>query len=128
MPLLAPLTNLAAVPVVGVASALGAVGVATGWEPVIALAATGADFVLGVARLGAGWPQIGWPGFLGVLILVVPALQPRLRPAVAVTMGVVVAFLLSGGGGLEGPAAVVLDVGQGDSILVKSGSGHHLLV
>lgn len=128
MPLLAPLTNLAAVPVVGVASALGAVGVATGWEPVITLAAAGAGFVLEVARLGAGWPQIGWAGFLGVLVLSVAALRPRLRPAVAVATGLVVAFLLAGAGGLEGPAAVVLDVGQGDAILVKSGSGRHLLV
>lgn len=128
MPLLAPLTNLAAVPVVGVASAIGAVGVATGWEQVIALAATGADFVLWVARLGAGWPQIGWPGFFLAATLMAVAARPRLRPAVAMAAGLLIAVSLIGGGNLAGPAAVVLDVGQGDSILVRSGSGRHLLV
>jgi competence protein ComEC len=128
MPLLAPLTNLAAIPVVGVASAIGAVGVATGWEPVIALAAMGADFVLWVARLGAGWPQIGWPGFFLAATLIAVAVRPRLRPAVAMAAGLIVAVLLAGAGSIAGPAAVVLDVGQGDSILVRSGSGRHLLV
>jgi competence protein ComEC len=128
MPLLAPLTNLAAVPVVGVASAIGAVGVATGWEPVIALAAMGADFVLWVARLGAGWPQIGWPGFFLAATLIAVGVRPHLRPPVAMAAGLIVAVLLAGGGSIAGPAAVVLDVGQGDSILVRSGSGRHLLV
>lgn len=128
MPLLAPLTNLLAVPVVGVTSAVGAVGVATGWEPIIALAAAGAEFVLWVARLGSAWPQIGWAGFLGAVVLLLPAARPRLRPPVAIAAALTVAVLLTTTGSLTGPAAVVLDVGQGDSILIRSGSGRYLLV
>ncbi|HLU32067.1 MAG TPA: ComEC/Rec2 family competence protein [Acidimicrobiia bacterium] len=128
MPLLAPLTNLAAVPVVGVTSAVGAVGVATGWEPIVALAAIGADFVLWVARLGSGWPQIGAVGFISAVALLLPAARPRLRPAVAIVAALIVALLLTASGRLTGPVAVIFDVGQGDSILIRSGSGRHLLV
>lgn len=129
MPLLAPLTNLVAVPVVAASSVLGAVGVAAGWGLPIELATAGADLVLGVARLGAGWPQVGWVGTGLAVTALLPATRPRLRPLAALLVSVGVSgALLAGTARLQGPAAVVLDVGQGDSILIRSGSGRDLLV
>ncbi len=129
MPLMAPVTNLVAVPVVAVTTVVGAIGVALGWEPVISLASLGAAIVLVVARLGADWPQIGWQGFLIGAVALALATRPRLRPAVAVAGAVTVAaLLLAGHSSIPRPGAVVLDVGQGDAILVASGDGRILLV
>lgn len=128
IPLMAPLTNLVAAPVVALATAVGAVGVASGSDLLINAAAAGASFVLAVARTGAGWPQLGWVGFgsaVGVLILV------RYRPTRPFAVGVgavAVAAALVGTTGLARPGAVILDVGQGDSILVVAGDGSTMLV
>lgn len=129
MPLMAPVTNLVAVPVVAVTTVVGAIGVAVGWEPLIELAVVGADLVILLARLGAPWPQIAWPGVLALAAIGLVASRAKARPFLAVVGGLVVAHLLVGGSAdLVPPAAVVLDVGQGDAILVVTGEGNAMLV
>lgn len=128
MPLMAPLTNLVAVPVVAATTVVGAIGVAVGWEPLISLATAGSAIVLGVARLGAGWPQIGWFGLALAAATLALGTRRSLRPAVSIAgAGAVAAALLSGQMALPRPGAVVLDVGQGDAILVASGDGRTAL-
>ena len=79
VPLLAPLTNLAAIPIVSAATALGAVGIATGLDPLVDLAAVGAAAVLAIARVAAAWPQVGWTGLIGA-VAAVACLRSRWRP------------------------------------------------
>lgn len=129
MPLLAPVTNLVAIPVVAVTTMVGAVAVATGWEWLIELATRGAVIVLWVARLGAPWPQLGWGGFFVLCLLAVSLAWRRGRPFVVVAAAGWMAVILVGvGHPVPGPAAVVLDVGQGDSILLIGETGRMALV
>lgn len=129
IPLLSPLANLIAVPVVAVTTAVGAVAVALGWEWMIDLSSLGASVVLTVARVGAAWPQMAWTGLALVLAGAALGLVRQWRPMVALAAAVVVATALTAGpAGLPRPGAVVLDVGQGDAILVASGDGRAMLV
>lgn len=128
MPLMAPLTNLVAVPVVAATTVVGAVGVAVGWELLITLATAGSAIVLGVARLGAGWPQIGWLGLAATVATLALGTRRTLRPVVSIAAAGALAALLLAGQTLPRPGAVVLDVGQGDAILVASGDGRTALV
>lgn len=128
MPLMAPLTNLVAVPVVAATTVVGAIGVAVGWEPLITLATAGSAIVLAVARLGAGWPQIGWYGLAAAAAMLALGMHRSLRPVVSIAGACALAvFLLAGQSMLPRPGAVVLDVGQGDAILVASGDGRTAL-
>ncbi|CAN5818956.1 hypothetical protein BH23ACT5_BH23ACT5_06510 [soil metagenome] len=130
VPLMAPATNLVAGPVMVLATAVGAVGVASGFEPLISLAAGGAAIVLAVARLGARWPQLDWVGMGATSAVAALLIVRRTRPAVAVVGALLVAVALLGSGGkqLVLPAAVVLDVGQGDAIIVMGEGGATMLV
>jgi competence protein ComEC len=124
VPLFAPLTNVAAAPLVALSTALGGVGVATGATPLTGLALLAADAVLGVARFGRDLPQLGWAGVLAVL-----ATRPRLRPLLALggVLAVGAATVLPAHLPAR-PEAVFLDVGQGDAILLWGPSGEVVLV
>lgn len=129
IPLLSPLTNLVAVPVVAATTATGAVAVAVGAEPLIELSARGAGLVLFVARTGAAWPQVAWGGLALLAAAAALTLFPRLRSLLAIGLAAAVAaVLLAGPASLPSPGAVVLDVGQGDAILVASSAGRRMLV
>lgn len=129
IPLMAPLTNLIAAPVVAAATASGAIGVALGWDLLIGIAAGGAWIVLAVARVAAVWPQLGWAGFGLAAAVMGLGVRPRARPAAAVLGAALVAVSLLGvGNRLVLPGAVVLDVGQGDAVLVVAGDGSTMLV
>lgn len=129
VPLMAPVTNLLAAPVVSASTALGAVGVATGFEPLIETGAIGAAFVLAVARLAAGWPQLGWAGVVAATGVVALTSWRRLRPAAALVGAVLGALSLVGGfHRLEMPSAVALDVGQGDAVVVMGEHGAAMLI
>ena len=121
LPLLSPLANVVAGPVVAVSTALGGVGSLIGWRLPVDLAVFAARLVLRVARVAAPWPQIG-AMTLSAVILATVLLWRHARwgvaPAVALT--VVVAVWPSGGRPPDLPAAVFLDVGQGDATLLLS--------
>ena len=129
VPLFAPLTNVAAAPLVALSTAVGGVGVVTGATPLTGLALAAADAVLGVARFGRDLPQLGWAGVLAVGAAGALATRPRLRPLVALggVLAVGAATVLPTRLP-PGPEAVFLDVGQGDAILLQGPSGEVILV
>lgn len=129
VPLMAPIANLVAVPVVSATTVVATIGVTIGWEPLLELASLGAGLVLAVARFSAGWPQLGWVGYGFSCVCLASCMSRRLRPWVVVGVAVVVGFLtVAPPTSLPLPAAVVLDVGQGDAILVRASDGSALLV
>jgi len=129
VPLMSPAINLVAAPVVAASTVIGAVGV-VGPGFLVDLASLLAKAVLVLARAGSTLPQLG-PLGLGVLLgagLIVLR-WPRVAPAVALVGSVVVVGLLFGGRTtLPDGSVVVLDVGQGDSILIHGGDGRFALV
>ncbi len=128
VPLLAPVTNLVAAPLVAASTLTGAVG-AMGVAPALPLARSLAGMVLGVAHWGAGWPQVGWLGLGAMSLAASIAMLPRRRHLVALPLAVLAAFSVVGpGADIELPALVVLDVGQGDSMLLLASDGRAALV
>jgi competence protein ComEC len=129
VPLLSPLANLVAAPLVAVATVLGAIGV-VGPGFVADLGAWLAGLVLGLARAASPWPQIGWSG-LGLVLAGVGLyrLVPRLRGVLALVAAAALTLAVLGPT-RAGPeiGVVVLDVGQGDSILLSGGQGRFALV
>jgi competence protein ComEC len=129
VPLLSPLANLVAAPLVATSTVLGVLGV-VGPAPIADLGAWLAGVVLWVARTGSAWPQIEWMG-LGVITTAVllHLFLPRFRGVLAVLAAIAVAALVLGPSrALPDPGAVVLDVGQGDAILLAGGEGNLALV
>jgi competence protein ComEC len=129
VPLLSPVVNLLAAPIVATATALGAVGVA-GIGFLVGPAAWLADLVLALARGAADWPQLqGWE--LGAVLTggAVLWLVPRLR-LVALAAGSValVAVMVTANTSIPAGSVAVLDVGQGDAILIHGGDGRFALV
>jgi len=140
---LAPVVNLAAVPIASVLVPLGLAGgllgaahpllaVPVGWltEPL-------AGLLLATAESAARLPAVGWSGvgpFGSALywLSVAPwawTIRDRLRPWRAALVSLVA---LSAGLALpetqRGPQAIVLDVGQGDAIVLRLPGGNDLLV
>jgi competence protein ComEC len=129
VPLLSPLANLLAAPLVASSTVLGVLGV-MGPAPLSDLGAALADIVLGIARSASALPQVGWLG-LGIVLAagVMHLFQPKLR-GVLVLLGAagVTALVLAPVSSLPDAGAVVLDVGQGDAILISGGRGNLALV
>ncbi|MGH8947372.1 MAG: ComEC/Rec2 family competence protein, partial [Acidimicrobiia bacterium] len=129
VPLLSPLANLLAAPLVACSTVLGVLGV-VGPAPLSDLGAALADIVLWLARSASGLPQMGWLG-MGIVLAagLIHLLQPRLRGVLALVAAVVVAFLVvAPARSLPEHGAVVLDVGQGDAVLIAGGPGNLALV
>lgn len=121
IPLLAPVANLLAAPLVSVSTIAGAIAVVTGWPPMVTLASTLAGFVLGIARLAAGWPQLGVGAVLVVAAAGSAALKRRWRPMVAIVGAAAFATITFGPLlTATGTSVTVLDVGQGDAVLLRS--------
>ena len=129
VPLLSPVINLVAAPIVAVSTMLGAVGV-TGLGFLTDIAAGLAGLVLSLARGASTWPQVG----AGPLVaMALTGLLVMWLPAARVTVALIgagLALMLVVGTGEELPelGVVVLDVGQGDSILIHGGQGRFALV
>lgn len=128
VPLLSPVTNLVAAPVVAFSTMIGGVGSLLGFPPLTALGVLGAGVVLVVARLADSWPQIGPPVAVGVVMVGWALRSRRLRPVAAMTAALMVAWPLI----LVSPpprlGAVFLDVGQGDATLLLGSTGVAVLV
>jgi competence protein ComEC len=129
VPLLSPMANLLAAPLVAAATVLGVMGV-VGPAPLSDLGAALAAAVLSLARLASSLPQIGGWG-LGVVLAfgLIHLLRPKLRGPLVLLAALLVAFLvLAPTRSLPEHGAVVLDVGQGDAVLIAGGPGNLALV
>ncbi len=129
VPLLSPVANLVAAPIVTVATLAGSVGVAV-FHPLVPAAAWSGDVVLALAHSVASWPQVGWMGvgfaaMTGMLFWRIK--QWRGAMAVVAATLLVVAVLINPSS-LSADSVAVLDVGQGDAILLSGGQGRYVLV
>lgn len=128
VPLLSPLANLLAAPLVTAATALGGAGLLLDAGPLLEAGLAAARGVLLVAHQASGWPQVG-PLGAAVAIGTGGLLRIRtLRPAIALgTVGVLVAAQWPIGPPSV-PVVTFLDVGQGDAILLRDPTGATALV
>lgn len=129
VPLLSPLVNLIAAPLVATATLLGAMAV-LGLKFLIGPASWLADLVLDLARMASAWPQLETTSAAAAGVVGIAVLRWRLlRPAAASLAAAVVVFAVVGlERRLPDESAAVLDVGQGDAILLNGGNGHYALV
>lgn len=129
VPVFSPLVNLLAAPLVSAATVGGAVGTAGfGW--LIPPSAFLAEIVLALARGASVWPQADalLAGVLALAGLVVWRFKPA-RLSAGLAASVLVVFVALGGStSLPAVGAVVLDVGQGDAILLHGGDDRFALV
>jgi len=129
VPLLSPVVNLVAAPLVTSATVVGAVGVA-GLEVLVTPAVWLSALVLGLARGAAGWPQMSAGPLVLILVgIVILSRFPRSRVVAAGAGALVLTFLLVAPTASLPPGSIaVLDVGQGDAILLHGGDGRYALV
>ena len=123
IPLVSPLANLVAAPVVSAATVTGSLG-AVGVPFMVEIGATLASAVLAIAHSVAVLPQIDVIGFACVIAAAWLSLRfQSLRPlmAVALAVGIVLAVALPPP--VPGNSVVVLDVGQGDAMLLFGDDG-----
>ncbi len=128
VPLLSPVANLVAAPLVTVATALAGIGVVIGWDAPLLLAEQVARLVLKVARVAGEWPQLGLSGLLAVVVAATLAWKTRLRPLILGAAAVVIVVAAIPSGPPSVPTVTFLDVGQGDAILLRDPSGAVALV
>lgn len=129
VPLVAPLANLLAAPLVLTSTVFGGLGLLVGLKPLVDLAVAAAGLVLAIARVAAPWPQLEPGGLVAVAVMLAVAGWRPLRPVVAVAAAVSLAGItLWPAQQLGGPAMVVFDVGQGDAILLRGSTGETVLV
>lgn len=127
-PLLSPVANLVAAPLVTLATVLGGIGALSGLSWLVAVAAAPAHGVLEVAALAASWPQLDLASASSLVVGAAAWLVRPLRPMVVTAAAAVLTVWLVPQPGVGGASVVFLDVGQGDAILVRSGSGHDALI
>jgi competence protein ComEC len=91
-----------------------------------------AGWVIDIADAAAAWPQLGPAGFsVFVLLVGTVVLSSRRRREVAAVLAaivILVSVLPLGRVGLFPGQVAVLDVGQGDSILLSGGNNRYVLV
>jgi competence protein ComEC len=124
-----PVSNLIAAPLVAAATILGGAGVVGGLEPLLGMGIAAARGVLAVAHAAAGLPQLDVVGAAAAGFLVVLGIRRSWRPMVAVAGAT--ALVVAVGVPTRQPnppAAVFLDVGQGDSMLLLGEDGGVVLV
>ncbi len=129
VPLGAPLANLVAAPLVLASTVSGGLGVLVGMKPLTDLAVGAADLVLTIARVVAPWPQLKPSTMVPAAIALGATLWRPLRPIAALAGAWLVAIIVFvPPAQTRGAALVVLDVGQGDAILVRGATGETVLV
>jgi len=127
IPLLAPLANLVVGPLVTLTTAIGAVALAL---PVLKpVASLGGTAILAVAGLASSGPQLG---FLAAAAVVAAGTATVWRPTRPFGVAVVAIALMwastTSAVWPSAPTLVVLDVGQGDAILLQDPSGLAVLI
>jgi competence protein ComEC len=127
VPLLAPVANLIVGPIVAVTTAGGAVALMLPFlGPVVNI---GSEMILAIARSAAGGPQLGWIGTAGAVLVTGAVVWKPTRP-LGIAAVVLSALLLVGTRAPwpSEPMLVVLDIGQGDAILLQEPTGRAVLV
>ena len=129
IPLLAPLTNLLAAPVVVASTATGGIGAVLHIGPLVGLGAALASVVLIIARTAAELPQLDAVQTVALTVPVVTALRvAALRPVMLGIVAMIVVVSISPARPPEVPTVHFLDVGQGDATLFVGPSGETILV
>jgi competence protein ComEC len=129
IPLLSPISNLLASPLVMLSTAAGGIGVLSGVGILTRVGLLAANVVLLIARIASGWPQLGPVSAAAVIGGGVLATVRRVRPFLAVAAaGVVLVAVAVPAHRVETPATVFLDVGQGDAELLIGSRGETILV
>lgn len=127
LPLLAPIANLIVAPMVAVTTAIGAMGLVL--PPLALVSNVGASLILTVADTAARGPQLGWAGAIVAGLVGTTVVWKPSRPLGIAT--VVLAVVVMAGATPTwptDPTVVVLDVGQGDAILLQDPSGTVVLI
>ena len=129
IPLLAPLTNLLAAPVVVASTAVGGIGAVLHIVPLVSLGSALASVVLLIARTAAELPQLDVVQAIALTVPTVVAL--RVAPLRPVMLGVVLVIVTISIGPVrppEVPTVHFLDVSQGDATLFIGPRGEVILV
>jgi competence protein ComEC len=129
IPLMAPLANLLAAPVVAASTALGGVGAVFGVDWLVGIGTSAAGVVLAIARTTADLPQLG----VGVSLLTgaagLLALRARwLRPVLAGGVALAVVLSIAPPGPPSVATVYFLDVGQGDATLFRGPGSETILI
>lgn len=128
IPLLAPMANLLAAPLVTLSTTIAMVGVLIGSEFLVGVAAWFADRVLGVAWVVFGGPQLTSLGLVAVLAGGLAMRSVRVRPLVVAVVVVGLTLGRPSGRSPRHPTVVFVDVGQGDSTILLGPGGEVVLI
>lgn len=127
LPILSPIINIVASPLVALSTIAGGIGVLTGFEALVRMAIGVASVVLELAHIGARWPAAGWFAYFGSVAAAILTSYRSLRPFVLAGLAIVLAVVVRPTTVRE-PTVVFLDVGQGDAVLLFDGDGTVILV
>jgi competence protein ComEC len=129
IPLLAPLTNLLAAPLVAAATTLGGVGAILHLQPLVDLGTAIAMVVLVIARTAGDLPQLDATHTLGLAIPAVLAVRIAvLRPLLLALVAIAVVSSIAPVRLPDVATAHFLDVGQGDATLFIGPGGETILI
>lgn len=121
VPLLSPVANVVAAPLVGAATVMGGIGVMLGVDALTELGLLAGKGVLIVADHAAGWPQLGTLAAVATVVAGAGLRSPRWRmPSAAGLAGWLVVAALPVAPP-HGAQLAFLSVGQGDAILIADG-------
>jgi competence protein ComEC len=129
VPLMSPIANLLSAPLVTGATVTGATAAVIGWAPAVAVSSALAGAVLDIADVAAQWPQLDLAGVLATAGAAALIRLKRTRQLAVVGLAGLLAFsVLVPSGRPNVPTVTFLDVGQGDSVLLRHPSGRVALV
>lgn len=129
VPLMAPVANLLAAPVVSASTALGGMGSVLGIEFLITTGTALASVVLAIARTSADLPQLGTGAVVGLGAVALAAVRARfLRPLLPLAVVLAVVISIAPAGRPTEPTVHFLDVGQGDATLFTGPAGEVIVV
>lgn len=118
VPLISPLANLAAAPLVAGSTAVGGIGALLHARPAVDAGAGLARLVLGIGEAAGPFPQLGPVAAGAVAVLAAGVMWRPARPAVLAIALVSATLAVAPPRQAPRPGVVFLDVGQGDAVLV----------